>query len=126
MCAAGGAGWGTHGKKKKKERAEVEQKSFPRLDPRGLKEADKDISRRSIKRQQAKKKTLSPHRGQARPLVSGVGNAALLPLFLSRKTGKSRHACKGKLQGGSDLERGLQSVEGARQPQLPRPRHEMC
>lgn len=61
--------------KKKKERAELKQKSFPRLDPRGLKEADKDISRRSIKRQQAKKKALSPHRGQARPLVSGVGTS---------------------------------------------------
>lgn len=85
-----------HGKKKGEGWSGVE--IFPTLVSAKVKVADKDTCQRSIRRQ-AKKQALSPHRGQARPLISGVGKTALLPLFLSRKTGKARHTCEGNLQG---------------------------
>lgn len=100
---------------RKKERAGVEQKSFPRLDLQRLKVADKNVSQGCIRRQQAKKKALSPHRGQARPLISGVGSTALLPLFLSRRAGKARHTGKGRLQE-RPAERLARCEEGAAHP----------
>lgn len=76
MCAVGGAGQGMPGKKKKRGEGWSGAEIFPTLGSAKVKVADKDICQGSVRQQRAKKKALSPHRGQAKPLLSGLGKTA--------------------------------------------------
>lgn len=86
MRAVDEAGWGRRGKRGKGcSGAEI----IPTLGSGQV--ADTYICKGSSRPHGAKKKkALSPHRGQERPLVSGVEKAALLRLLLKREEKKRK------------------------------------